>query len=146
MRRLPVGVIVAMAVFAAGGVGAVNLARGVRGQLRTVETNASKSFEARYGGGAVGLDVDHRFTLAALAYMRTASERYVIETGSNVQVSSPLTLRFMITYFSGRLLPARRVDLASANWILCYGCDPGAYPAFETTWNVDAYAILRRRA
>jgi hypothetical protein len=145
MNRVGVGVAV-LALALAGGFGLVNLGRGASRQLDKVRSNDEQPFEVRYGGGADLLDVDPRFTLATLAFVR-GGDTYSIVTGPRVHTNNPYTLHFMITYFVGRLQPARDVSPDEARWILCYGCDPGAYPGFAPVWSADnIYFVLRRRA
>jgi len=145
MKRLVTG-IVALTLLGAIGFGLVNMATGARKQLRDVRSHGAQPYEVRYGGGAAGLDVDHRFILATLAFVR-GSDTYSIVTGPGVHASNPYTLHFMVTYFIGRLQPARDVSPTKAEWILCYGCDPDSFPEFEQAWEADnAYYILHRRA
>ena len=138
--------IVVLTLLVATGFGLVNLAHGARKQLRAVRSNDAQPYNVRYGGGAAGIDVDHRFTLAALAFVR-GRDTFAIVTGPRVQPSNSYTFPFMFTYFIGRLQPARYVSPKLAEWILCYGCDPSTFPEFDSVWDADnAYYILHRRS
>lgn len=144
MKRATSGVVV-LALALALGFGLVNLGRAASKQFDAVRANDAQPYNVRYGGGAAGLDVDHRFTLATLAFVRD-HDTFAIVTGPGVHASNPYTLHFMVTYFIGRLQPARNVAPDSAEWILCYGCNPGAYPELDPVWSADnAYFILHRR-
>jgi hypothetical protein len=143
MNRVVAG-LAGCAALAAAGFGAANLARGTSYQWDAVRSNDTRPYEVRFGGGAAGLDVDHGFTLAVFAFIR-GDDTYAIATGPRARPSNPNTLPFMITYFVGRLQPARYVPSDQANWVLCYGCNPSDYPRFETVWGENqAYEILNR--
>jgi len=144
MNRLVTGIVV-LTLLVATGFALADLVTGARKQFRDIRANDTQPYGVRYGGGAAGLDVDHRFILATLAFIH-GDDTYAIATGPRVHASNPYTLHFMVTYFVGRLQPARYVVSDEANWILCYGCDPGKFPKFESAWDADnVYYILRRR-
>jgi hypothetical protein len=137
---LIVWVTIALALIA----GVFDLARGVREQARVVDRNAAADAAGRNAGGAMSIDIDRGFVAAALAFVAQHGT-YAIETGPAAEVSTPLTTRFLPTFLQGRLLPARLVSPGRARWLLCYGCDPAAWPEFEPVYGESPYFIERRQ-
>ena len=125
------------------GVGLVDLALGLRQQARVIDRNAAADPAGRNAGGAMSIDIDRGFVAAAVAYA-SHDGTYAIETGPDAEASTPLTLRFLPTFLQGRLLPARLADPAHARWLLCYGCDHGAWPDFEPVYSSGPYFVERR--
>jgi len=70
---------------------------------------------------------------------------FTVAVGEPVDGWTDLTAPYTPWFARYFLLP-RRED-TGAPWVLCYACDPAAYPGFETVWSGDdGISLLRRGA
>ena len=90
------------------------------------DTNAATPLVDRELAGAHATDIDRKFVLAARRLL-PKDARYIVETGDNVEVSSPVTLPSVHGYSLFWLLPRRQVRDTDPDghpgYVLCFGCD-----------------------
>ncbi len=92
--------------------------------------------------GARSVDIDRTFLHQAKALI-PANATFAVVTGPQVQVSTPLTLQALPAYAQFWLLPRRKTDLATAQWLLCFGCDPAKFgPRLKVVWHGEEGSIL----
>jgi hypothetical protein len=96
--------------------------------------------------GGYGIDISRDFLVAARAFVPPGA-RYAVETGAQVDVSTPLTLTALPSYSRFWLMPRRQVAASLAEWLLCYGCDLERWRTWGTVvWEQPGLAIVRRSA
>ena len=111
---------------------------------RRAAANAALPAELRPLAGARGVDISSPFMLAARDLI-PEGETFVVETGPNIQVSTPITLTALPPYMQTWLLPRRAADAATARWLLCYGCDLGAWgKRLDVKYNDGTGAVIAR--
>lgn len=67
---------------------------------------------------------------------------YAVSVGPRVEGWTDLTAPFVPWFARYFLLPRRQFD--DAPWVLCYACDLGDYPGFETVYTgSDGISLLR---
>jgi len=72
-----------------------------------------------------------------------ANGTYLVSVGEPVDGWTELTAPFVSWFARYFLLPRR--PASDAPWVLCYACDPGSHPGFETVWTgADGISLLRR--
>lgn len=96
--------------------------------------NAELSVADRRLAGARALDISGDFLLWADAVVGE-HETYRVETGSNVVVSTPVTLEAVRGYVRYLLQPRRPTTMRDPDWLLCYGCDLAEWPTFAEVWS-----------
>ncbi len=109
--------------------------------------NRGQTSAQRLLSGAIATDMSRGFVLAARDLVPPGAT-FAVETGDKVVVSTPVSLYAVVGYTQFQLLPRRRVAAPVAEWLLCYGCDQGAFAArFEVVWDAEpGMAIMRARA
>jgi len=108
--------------------------------------NATQPADYRPLTGARGVDISSPFMLAADSLI-PVGETFVVETGSHVQVSTPITLTALAPFMQTWLLPRRAVDAKSAQWLLCYGCDLGQWGRrLDVKYNDGSGIVIARVA
>jgi hypothetical protein len=98
--------------------------------------NDAYGANGRQLAAADSLDVDNGVAEAALQYIPSSAAFAVLPpTPAEVKSQSiqPLTLEALFPYFRSFLLPRREVDLQSAQYVVCYACDP-AQSHGRVTW------------
>jgi hypothetical protein len=74
-----------------------------------------------------------------------ADGSYEVSVGPRVEGWTDLTAPFVPWFARYFLLPRRQLD--DAPWVLCYACDLGDYPGYETVYTgSDGISLLRRPA
>ncbi len=70
-----------------------------------------------------------------------------METGDRAHASTPVTIYAVRGYSQFQLLPRRLVPTETAQWLLCYGCDPTKFSRFEVVWDTEeTLLIMKARA
>jgi len=106
--------------------------------------NAALAPELRPLEGARGVDISSPFMLAASALI-PRNETFVVATGPNIQVSTPITLTALAPFMQTWLLPRRAADPKDAQWLLCYGCDLGQWGRrLDVKYNDGTGAVIAR--
>ena len=144
LRRLALATMVAVV----SAVGAVKFVDAMHLFDQRADANASTPYPDRLLAGAHAVDIDRQF-LQAAARILPRDAVYIVETGANTGVSTPLTLSTLPSYSLWLLLPRRQVrdtdPEAHPQYVLCFGC---ALPAgVQTLWtNGHGLVIGRFRA
>ena len=107
--------------------------------------NSSTPYSDRLLAGAHAVDIDRQFLQAAVRILPRNAE-YIVETGPNTGVSTPLTLSTLPSYSLWLLLPRRQVRDTDPNahpqYVLCFGC---ALPAgVQTLWTNGHGVVIGR--
>ena len=108
------------------------------------DRNAALSFEDREFASGNSIVADQGRLYKARARI-PADGTYTVSVGARVDGWTDLTEPFVPWFARYFLLPRRQV--ADAPWVLCYACDLGAHPGFETVWTgSDGISLLGRSA
>ena len=92
---------------------------------RDVDTTAHLTADQRLLLNARQYDMATEI-FAAAKQMIPEDQSYVIVTGPNIQVSSPLTLQKAPFFALFYLMPRRQTDVGHAQWVISYGGDLAA--------------------
>ena len=139
---------IAAVIFVVTAVGVWKFSDAMRTFNARADANAATPYADRLLAGAHAVDIDRQFLQAAARLLPRDAE-YIVETGPNTGVSTPLTLSTLPSYSLWLLLPRRQVrdtdPQAHPKYVLCFGC---ALPAgVETLWtNGHGLVIGRFRA
>jgi hypothetical protein len=122
--------VLAVVVATVAGVAIVKFADAMRTFDTRADANAETPLVDRELAGAHATDIDRNFLLAARRLL-PENARYIVETGDNVQVSSPATLPSVHGYSLFWLLPRRQVrdtdPKGRPGYVLCFGCDTAPF-------------------
>ena len=114
------------------------------GANRTARANAELDYLDREFGGGNSVLPDQTIAIEARARI-PEDDAFVVAVGAPREDWSELAVPDAIdTYMRYFLLPRRHDD--DAPWVLCFACDPNAYPGSEAVWadEESGMAILRR--
>jgi hypothetical protein len=104
--------------------------------------NASLDLIDRQVGGGNSVIPDQGLLVEARGRI-PVDETFTIALGEPQDGWTDLTAPFAESFARHFLLPRRVAP--DAPWILCFACDPGAFPGAETVWvGDDGLSILRR--
>jgi hypothetical protein len=108
------------------------------------QADSPKPLVERSMYAAYSIDIDRGFLLAARQLLpRNAT--FLVETGPNTGISTPVTLTGLPSYASYFLLPRRQILEDTADWLLCYGCDLGRWKSsFTTVWDAGNGLVIAR--
>jgi hypothetical protein len=122
--------VLAVVVAIVAGVAVVKFADAMHTFDSRADENAETPLVDRELAGAHATDIDRNFLLAARRLL-PENARYIVETGDNVQVSTPVTLPSVHGYSLFWLLPRRQVRDTDPNgrpgYVLCFGCDTAPF-------------------
>ena len=112
---------------------------------RTARANAALDYLDREVGGGNSILPDQAMAIEARGWI-PPSGSFRVDVGEPhetwTELATPDALETYMRYF---LLPRR--PRGDAPWILCFGCDHGAYPGAQVVWEDDeGLSILRRPA
>jgi hypothetical protein len=111
---------------------------------READRNAALSYADREFAGGNSVVADQGGLYEARGRI-PPDGTYTVAIGGPVDTWSDLTAPFTPWFARYFLLP-RRED-PNAPWVICYACDPNAYPGFATVWSgSDGISLLERRA
>ena len=116
----------ALVLAAALAAGVVEFPSAFRTMQSRAADNAAQAPELRPLAGALGIDISRQFMLAADALV-PQHESFVVQTGPNIGVSTPVTIPAVPAFMQTLMLPRRETDADTADWLLCYGCDLGPW-------------------
>jgi hypothetical protein len=124
LRDAQGGGVVALCAFAVAiGTGLWHLPDAFRAVYREVGELRSAGTLERQLGGARRVDVDTRVFVEARQLI-PADAQYAVVTGSNVNLSNPVTLAAVRPFAGYWLLPRRQLlDVSAADWVVSYGGD-----------------------
>lgn len=110
---------------------------------RTARANARLDYVDRELGGGNSVLPDQAMAVEARGWV-PQDGAFSIDVGEPQASWGELaTPGALATFMRSFLLPRR--DRADAPWVLCFGCDRGAYPGAETVWeDEEGLSILRR--
>ena len=133
-----------LVVAAAVACGLIEFPSAFRNLQNRAEANAALPVELRPLAGARGVDISSPFMLAARDLI-PEHETFVVATGPHIQVSTPITLTALPPFMQTWLLPRRAADAASAQWLLCYGCDLAPWgKRLDVKYNDGTGAVIAR--
>lgn len=134
-RESLLGLAAALIVAGAVGVSVVEYPSALGSLHHRAAVNASQSQVDRLLAGAHSIDISRDFLRAARDLI-PRNETFAVATGPNVAVSTPITLSGLPSYAQFWLLPRREESVDTAEWLLCYGCDPGPLrERLKTAWS-----------
>lgn len=113
---------------------------------RAARANAALDYLDRELGGGNSVLPDQSIAVEARGRI-PANGTFTVAVGERRADWPTLTTQASVdTYMRYFLLPRRASE--DAPWVICLGCDPGAYPGAEVVWEdeTQGLAILRRRA
>jgi len=114
-----------------------------RAANQTARANAALDLLDRKVGGGNSVIPDQEVLVEALGRI-PANETFAVVVGEPQEGWTDLTATYAETFLRYFLLP-RRID-PKARWILCFACDPSAFPAVRVDWEGEnGIAILRRQ-
>jgi hypothetical protein len=110
----------------------------------TAADNAALSYSDREIAGGNGLVADQTAAYAARALI-PEEDTYHVAVSPNFSAGSDLTVRYVDSWYRYFLMPRRPAE--TAPWVICYGCDLGAYGGHaRVVWQgSDGISILRVR-
>ena len=110
---------------------------------RTARANAALDYVDRQIGGGNSVLPDPAIVIEAQGRI-APDETFLVAVGDPQEGWSELSTPDAIATFMRSVLLPRR-EAVDAPWILCFGCDRGAYPGAEPVWeDEEGLSILRR--
>ena len=110
---------------------------------RTARANAALDYVDRQIAGGNSVLPDPAIVIEAQGRI-APDETFLVAVGDPQEGWSELSTPDAIATFMRSILLPRR-EAADAPWILCFGCDRGAYPGAEPVWeDEEGLSILRR--
>jgi len=108
----------------------------------TAAQNAALSYSDREIAGGNGLVADQTAAYAARALI-PKGDTYHVAVNPDFSAGSDLTVRYVDSWYRYFLMPRRPAE--TAPWVVCYGCDLGAYgPDAKVVWQgSDGISIVR---
>ena len=110
---------------------------------RTARANAALDYVDRQIAGGNSVLPDPAIVIEAQGRI-APDETFLVAVGDPQDGWSELSTPDAIATFMRSVLLPRR-EAVDASWILCFGCDRGAYPGAEPVWeDEEGLSILRR--
>jgi hypothetical protein len=132
------GLVVAAIAATAAGILVVRFPTALAGFDRRAATNAAATPLERLIAGADGLDIDNPFLAEALQRLPEDASYALVRSASVADAQRrgivPTTYNALPGYVQFLLLPRRQVEPRHARWLLCYGCELGAFHDLDVVW------------